>query len=165
MIDYQIVPISEDYIEGFCKAVDSVAREHKYLAFLEGPPIEMSRDFVHENLRDKWPHFVALIENTVVGWCDITSLHRPVYEHSGVLGIGVIAEYRGKGIGEALIRTAINQAKSRGLTRIELTVNENNSSAIALYKKLGFVIEGLKHKAVRIDGNYRNSICMALLFV
>ncbi len=163
-VDFQIAPISENDIAGFCAAVDSVSRERKYLAFLEGPPFEMSRDFVLENLREGWPHFVALHEGSVVGWCDITSLHRPVYAHSGVLGLGVIATYRGQGIGEALMHTALNKAKSRGLTRIELTVREENKPAIALYEKLGFVVEGIKRNAVWVDDKYENLICMALLF-
>jgi GNAT superfamily N-acetyltransferase len=104
MNTYKIDSIKEEYIEGFCVAVDSVARERKYLAFLEGPPIDMSRKFVEENIEGNWPHFVAVSDGKVVGWCDITSLHRPVYAHCGILGMGVIAEYRGKGIGEALMQ-------------------------------------------------------------
>lgn len=163
-MNYKIYPISEEYIQGFCAAVDSVARERKYLAFLEGPPIEMSRDFVRKNIRGKWPHFVALSEGAVIGWCDITSLDRPVYSHSGVLGMGVIKNYRGKGIGKELIQAALNQAKVKGLTRVELTVREQNRPAIALYEKFDFFKEGVKQKAVKIENDYENLICMAILF-
>src|SRR5580700_10267058 len=114
MQNYKIVPITEEHIESFRSAVGSVARERKYLAFLDAPPLEMSRAFVLENLQGNWPHFVAISAGKVVGWCDITSLHRPVFAHSGALGIGVLASYRGQGIGEALMRTALNQAKSIG---------------------------------------------------
>lgn len=143
MSDYQILPFIEEHIEGFRAAVDNVAREHKYLAFLEGPPLEMARSFVLENIQGNWPHFVALVEGKVVGWCDITSLHRHAFAHADSLGIGVLAPYRGQGIGVALIRAALNKAKEIGLTRIELTVRENNKRAIALYEKEGFLIEGL----------------------
>lgn len=165
MITYQIIPITENHIEEFATAVDSVAREGKYLAFLEGPPLEMSRDFVMENIRDNWPHFVAVSNNRVIGWCDITSLHRPVFAHSGSLGIGVLAGYRNQGIGEALIRTALEKAKDIGLTRVELTVRENNKPAIALYEKIGFIKEGFHKNAVRIGSKYENHISMAMLFV
>lgn len=164
MKNIHIVPITEAYIEGYCAALDSVARERQYLAFLEGPPIERARAFVLENLQGQWPHFIALTEGHVVGWCDISSLYRPVFAHSGVLGIGVLAAYRGQGIGEALMRSAIEQAKRIGLTRIELTVREKNRSAIALYEKLGFIVEGLHRNAVRVGKEYENDISMALLF-
>jgi RimJ/RimL family protein N-acetyltransferase len=59
---------------------------------------------------------------------------------------------------------SFNQAKAIGFTGIELTVREENKAAITLYQKFGFVIEGIKHKAVRMDGKYENVVCMALLF-
>ncbi|HEV2613961.1 MAG TPA: GNAT family N-acetyltransferase [Gammaproteobacteria bacterium] len=164
MLDYQIIPITEEHIEGFCAAVDSVSRERKYLTFLEGPPLEMSQVFVRENLRDHWPHFVAISHNKVVGWCDITTLNRPVFEHAGTLGIGVIASHRGQGIGKRLIEAALAAAKLKGLTRIELSVRENNKTAIAFYEKVGFVKEGLHRHAVKIGDVYENHISMALLF-
>jgi ribosomal protein S18 acetylase RimI-like enzyme len=164
MSNYQIIPITEQNIERFNAAVDSVARERKYLAFLEGPPLEMSSAFVLENLQGNWPHFVAMSEGKVVGWCDISSLHRPVFAHSGSLGIGILAPFRKQGIGEALMRTALEKAKAIGLTRVELTVREKNISAFALYKKIGFVTEGVHRNAVRIGTEYENLISMALLF-
>jgi RimJ/RimL family protein N-acetyltransferase len=42
-------------------------------------------------------------------------------------------------------------------------VREENRRAIALYEKVGFVVEGLKRKSTRIDGTYSNDLCMALL--
>jgi len=160
---FKIISITAEYIKQFNIAVDAVARERKYLAFLTGPSMDMSTAFVQENIKGNWPHVVAIAENKVVGWCDITSIHRDVAEHVGSLGIGVIEGYRGIGIGEELMHAALQLAKDRGLTRIELTVRENNTRAIELYKKLGFSAEGLHRNAIRIDGKYENYISMALL--
>jgi RimJ/RimL family protein N-acetyltransferase len=162
-MNYRVTPIEERYIEGFRAAVDSVARERVYLAFLEAPPLKATTEFVLENIRGGHPQFVALVDEIVVGWCDITSLHRPVFAHSGVLGMGLVAEYRAQGIGTALISAALERAKSIGLTRVELTVREHNKRAFALYEKMGFVVEGVKRNAVRVDGRYENLICMGLL--
>lgn len=164
MLNYHIIPITEEHIESFREALDSVAREHDYLAFLEGPPLEIVRSFVLENIQDNWPHFVALVDGNVVGWCDITSLHRHALAHSGSLGMGVTAPYRGQGIGTALMQAALDKAKATGLTRIELTVRENNKRAIALYRKKGFLIEGFHRNAIRIETRYENQISMALLY-
>ena len=161
---FTIVPISEQHIEGYCAAVDSVAREGKYLAFLEGPALEMSREFVLGNLREGHPHFVALIDGGVVGWCDIGSLHRPVFSHAGVLGMGVLASHRSQGIGKALIQAALEKARNIGLTRVELTVREENNRAKALYEKSGFIVEGIHRNAVKIGEKYENHLSMAVLF-
>lgn len=163
-MNFNIVPIEEKHIEGFWHAVDSVARERKYLAFLEGPPIHTTKSFIQNNINDGWPHFVALSEKKIIGWCDITSLDRPVFAHVGSLGMGVLAPYRGQGIGAALIKIALQAAKAKGLTRIELTVRENNKPAIALYEKFGFITEGIHKNAVCINGKYENHIFMALLY-
>jgi len=163
-MDYQIIPITLEHVKGFHAAVDSVARERKFLAFLEGPPLQMSYDFVKENIEGGWPQVVAISNNKVIGWCDISSLHRQSYAHCGELGIGVLKEFRGKGIGEALMRAALDKAKQKGLTRIELSVFDSNKGAMLLYHKLGFEVEGKKRKAVLIDGKYDDLICMALLF-
>ena len=160
---FNIVPIEEKHIEGFWYAVDSVSREHKYLTFLEGPPIHMSKDFVLNNLNNNWPHVVALEQGKVVGWCDITARDRPVFSHIGSLGMGVLSSHRGHGVGSALIQAVLERAQQKSLTRIELTVRENNKPAISLYKKIGFVEEGRHINAVCIDGEYENHISMALL--
>jgi ribosomal protein S18 acetylase RimI-like enzyme len=99
-----------------------------------------------------------------VGWCDVMMISdRPVHAHAGFITIGIVAEHRGKGVGKALIKSAIEAAKGRGLTRLELIVREENVAAVELYKKCGFEIEGLKRNANRVDGVYENAYVMGLL--
>ena len=163
MID-QIVPIAEEHIPGFRAAVDVVARETKYLAFLEAPPLEDVTRFVRDNMERGYPQFVVLSAGTVVGWCDvIPNRTRVIYSHCGSLGIGLLPEFRGKGIGRQLMQRAIEAAFVFGLTRIELAVRERNANAIALYNSLGFEVEGLHRNAVCIGGQYENLYSMALL--
>ncbi|KTC90575.1 GNAT family N-acetyltransferase [Fluoribacter dumoffii] len=163
-MQFTVLPIQEKHIDSFWNAVDSVARERKFLAFLEGPPIASTRSFVLDHIKNNWPQVVALHEEQVIGWCDISPLDRPVFAHVGSLGIGVLAPFRGQGVGEALLSMALQMAREKGLTRIELTVREHNTPAISLYKKYGFVKEGIHKNAVRIDNTYENHIFMALLF-
>jgi ribosomal protein S18 acetylase RimI-like enzyme len=77
--------------------------------------------------------------------------------------MGLLPQFRGRGIGTNLIRSVLAASRTVGLHRVELTVRENNESAIGLYKKVGFEIEGLQRNAVRIDGIYENIVCMAIL--
>jgi RimJ/RimL family protein N-acetyltransferase len=162
-MDLQIVPIAEAHIAGFRAAVDAVARERKYLAMLEAPPLDKTQAFVMENIRDRRPHMIALADNQVIGWCDISSLQRTVYAHAGVLGMGIIDGFREQGVGAALLRASLDRAREIGLTRVELTVREHNLRAKKLYEKFGFVVEGVKRRGVRVDGQYEDLICMGLL--
>jgi ribosomal protein S18 acetylase RimI-like enzyme len=79
------------------------------------------------------------------------------------LGIGVLKEYRGQGIGKALMGQTLEKAWTLGFTRIELTVRKANTQALEMYKKFGFCIEGVKRKGVRMDGVYEDLICMGFL--
>ena len=163
-LTYHIVPIAEAHIAGFRDAVDVVARESKYLAFLEAPPLEDVTRFVRNNIERGYPQFVVVSTGTVVGWCDVLpNRTRVIYSHCGTLGIGLLPAFRGKGIGRELMRRTIDAAFAVGLTRVELTVRETNANAIALYKRLGFEVEGLHQNAVCIEGQYENLYSMALL--
>lgn len=88
MISFGILPISEKYIEQYRQAVGSVARERMYLAFLDTPSLESSNEFVISNIKNNMPHFIAISDNKVVGWCDIVASDRPVLKHLGTLGMG-----------------------------------------------------------------------------
>ena len=62
-----------------------------------------------------------------------------------------------------MLETTLKAAFDRGLTRIELTVSESNINAIALYRRFGFLVEGLHRNAICVDGRYSNLLSMALL--
>jgi ribosomal protein S18 acetylase RimI-like enzyme len=160
----EIVPITQGHIEGFHKTLDIVARERRYLAFLEAPPLEATRAFNLDMIEQGFPQLVVLSAGEVVGWCDVTPKPRPIYAHSGVLGMGLLPQFRRQGIGKRLILQALAAARAFGLQRVELTVRENNANAIALYKKVGFEIEGVQRNAILLDGTYENLILMAVLF-
>ena len=165
-MEFAIVPIAPEHIPGFHAAVDAVAREKRFLAFLEAPPLEETTKFVLNNIEQKNPQFVVLSDGDVVGWCDVLrNTKRVIFSHCGTLGIGLLPGFRGRGIGRQLMQTTIDAAWQCGITRIELTVREHNTNAIALYKSFGFEIEGLQRNAVRIDSQYQNVYAMALLKV
>lgn len=158
-----IVPIAEEHIDGFRAAVGSVARERRYLAVLEPFPEADVRNFVRDNIAARVPHFVAIADGKVVGWCDIALKPRPLLRHCGVLGLGVISDYRGRGIGRALMAATLQAAKERGISRIELTVRVDNERAKRLYESFGFMTEGLCRRHMLVDGEYKDSWLMALL--
>jgi RimJ/RimL family protein N-acetyltransferase len=157
----EIVPIERRHIAGFREVLDGVARERRYLAFLEAPPPARTRRFVLENLRSGAPAFVAVDEGRVVGWCDIIRKSQATTTHSGVLGMGVAASHRGRGVGGRLLAATVETALARGLTRIELTVRADNAAAIALYRRSGFETEGLLRRYLLVDGEYYDALLMA----
>src|SRR5919198_501367 len=106
-----VVPMAEQHIGGFRQAVDSVARERKYLAMIEAPPHHQVRKFVLESMAAGAPQFVALADDRVIGWCDVFPKPHGTLKHSGTLGMGLIEPYRGRGIGAELMRATLRAAK------------------------------------------------------
>ena len=64
LVSPAIVPMAETHIESFHRALDTVARERKYLAFLEAPPLPRTRDFVLGMIEKRNPQFVAVLFRT-----------------------------------------------------------------------------------------------------
>jgi ribosomal protein S18 acetylase RimI-like enzyme len=58
-----------------------------------------------------------------------------------VYDIQVLPQFRGKGVGEVMIRHALKLSKEKGYYQTGLMVNEKNGIALALYEKLGFRTE------------------------
>jgi ribosomal-protein-alanine N-acetyltransferase len=91
---------------------------------------------------------VAEMNGTVVGYImtrvdrgfDYYSSHRAFAEKGHVISIAVLPHARRRGIGEGLLRRAIEAVKRRGVKEVYLEVRVSNSPAINLYHKLGFKI-------------------------
>ena len=133
----------------------AVAEEHDGIA--TEPPVDVDARAASWGLEGT---FVAVAGDEVVG-----SIHIGVSPHGfGEIGMCVAREWRGRGVGSALLAAAIEWARERGLHKLSLGVFAHNSGAIALYRKLGFVDEGRRVKHYRRQsGELWDSIEMGLL--
>lgn len=144
--------------------MDRVARERKYLGFTRAAPIEETRKSLVEDMERGVIRLIAVDDSKIVGWCHIRPDRWEGFTHAGWLGMGVLKEYRGQGIGSALLHRSLGEARNRGLERVELSVFASNITAIRLYEKFKFEVEGRKKKARKLDGSYDDIIVMALIF-
>lgn len=159
----ELIDKSLDYAESYNMAVTSVCKEGKYLSSSEGFPLESSIGFVKFNIEANNTQLFAIKKKIVVGWCDITPKGSDYFKHVGVMGMGVISEYRGQGIGYRLLVKALEEAKNRGLEKVELEVFASNHRAISLYENLGFSREGIRVKGKKVNGIYEDIILMGKL--
>jgi putative acetyltransferase len=158
-----IAPLREEHFAELRSVLDAVAREGRYLAFLRAPPIDEAFAFYRGILDRDSPHFVALASDRVVGFCDVLPTHGEARAHIGILGIGLLPEFRGCGNGASLMTAAIDRAWEKGLARIELTVRSDNIRAKRLYERFGFLTEGTNRRAFCVGGQYFDSFSMGLL--
>ena len=83
------------------------------------------------------------------------------YRHRAGMGISVLKEAWGGGLGSFLMQLAVAQAKANGFEQLELGVYSDNARAIHLYEKFGFERCGTMPHAFKLkDGTYRDEIMM-----
>lgn len=156
-----IVPAMPAHVERFHATLDLVAREGLYLASTEAKPVQELRAFVLVSIEKRNPIFFAMDGHSLVGWCDITRSSNRTDAHSGNLGMGVLPDHRGQGIGTRLIEAALAAAKAENIPRVELTVYTSNIAAIGLYRKTGFAEEGRMRSFALLKGQFVDALNMA----
>jgi ribosomal protein S18 acetylase RimI-like enzyme len=158
-----ITPITDSDVDSFRECLDAVAREGIYLALLEAPPLEGVRAFVRQNIANRVPQVVAKEHGRVVGWCDISPSWHHTLRHCGALGMGLLPQYRGLGLGRRLLEECLAIARAAGITRVTLEARVDNQRALHLYERAGFQHEGVRRHGMRVDGRYIDTVAMALL--
>lgn len=83
--------------------------------------------------------------------------------HATTIALGVARQHWGKGIASALLKHAHAWSQGSGVVRVELTVHTTNLRAIELYLRHGFVVEGVRRKSLRVDGDWADEYLMALV--
>lgn len=108
--------------------------------------------------------FVAELNGQMVGELTLFVEQRPRTRHVISFGISVDPAFGGRGVGETLIRTALDYAYNwLGIVRVELEVFHDNHRARRLYERLGFQQEGVKRQACLREGQYHDIVMMAKL--
>jgi RimJ/RimL family protein N-acetyltransferase len=133
-------PAEETDRRAIAELLAAVAEERDGVA--AEPPVNV------EALAERWRiegTFVAVADGRIVGEIGI----EPSFMGFGELGMFVAREWRGRGVGTALVAAGIEWARERGLHKLALGVFPHNEAAIALYRKFGFVEEGRLVKHVR----------------
>ncbi len=67
-----------------------------------------------------------------------------VGDEADILDIAVTEEFRGRGIGTALVEELLTGGRALGIRAFTLEVRVSNRAALHVYEKLGFAREGLR---------------------
>lgn len=127
---------------------------HSQTDFLTTYPDENRFDAEYESkfLKDKLEsenevELVAEVNNTIVGTAGINAVGTKCkVKHRATFGISIDKKYWGLGIGSALTNACIECARNAGYAQLELNVVSDNTRAVSMYKKAGFVEYGRNPK-------------------
>lgn len=138
-------------------------------ADLPGGPDEFR---LGEDVQRRWlsrasgdSRLLALVAETGPVVCGQLDFSRSEYRrlmHHGTLGMGVHSQWRGQGIGSALLFAFLNWATARDdLERVFLEVSANNETAARLCRSMGFEEVGRRPHFFKLgEGRYADEVLM-----
>ncbi len=151
--------------DAFLDYLDEVAGESDNLTFGRGEKELFTNEDAYMETIATSPNslfLLAIIDGSIVGGLNFCSDSRPKLSRSGEFGIRVRKAWWGKGIGAALLQVLVDWAPSADIGKINLQVRVDNIRAIALYRRFGFLDEGVIRHQIAIDGMYHDLLWMGL---
>ena len=116
-----------------------------------------------ENCREPSALLVGVLDGRIVSIGHISTLTRQRVAHLGEVGISVLKEFWGIGVGTCMMNEIIKFSKESGVIEVlHLGAKAENTRAIELYKKTGFREIGRFPGFFKIDGKYYDEIKMNL---
>ena len=156
MAEFAVRPARPSDTRAMAELFAAVAAERDGIA--TEPPVDIGQRTVQ---------FADSVASSVIAVADgqvIGMLHVDASRHGfGEIGMLVDRDWRGRGVGSALIQAATGLARQQGLHKLSLEVFAGNTAAIALYRKCGFLEEGRRAKQYRrASGELWDTIIMGL---
>jgi len=159
--------IKEGDAEEFLSLCRKVDAETLFMMFEPGErptTIEEQRSEIGEILlRDNQTIFVAENDGQLIGYLAAYGGKYKRNRQTAYIITGILQGFTSQGIGTRLFEEMERWAKRKDIHRLELNVMVHNEAALALYRKMGFEIEGKKKHSLLINNTYADEYWMAKL--
>jgi L-amino acid N-acyltransferase YncA len=111
-------------------------------------------NWFNEHTPDKYPIFVAVIENQVVGWISLSPYRkgRAALRYTAEVSYYLHTDFQGRKIGSRLLEFAINECPKYQIKTLFSIILEHNIVSIKLMKKFGFEQWGHMPNVADFDG-------------
>lgn len=104
---------------------------------------------------------IATVAGVLAGNLSLERDTHPNSSHVAWVGIAVGRQWRGLGVGGALLEQAVDWAASAGLRKLSLGVFPENARALAFYERHRFSSEGTRRAQYLRAGLYHDEVLMA----
>ena len=164
-------------IDGLSRVVRSVAEEGSYIeAETVADVIDHERVVTRHNQVRSRLFFVATVgedggsgadagadaDGEIVGWVHLDMPEAEKLAHTAVLTVGIDPDYRGHGVGSALLQRGMDWARERGFEKLYNSIPSTNEGAIEFLEAHGWVTEAVRHDHYRVDDEYADEVMMAV---
>lgn len=153
----ELISVLKEYIE-----------DSEYIPYTKGefnPTIEFEKEWI-QTLNDQKNSLLLLATHNgkIIGNISVNGSQRNMAAHTACIGIGLLREWRNRGVGSVLFNSVIEWAKKNSLLEILwLETYATNKEGMALYKKYGFIQDGIQKNFIKISENeYADNLLMSL---
>lgn len=133
---------------------------------LDLPTLDAVNDRIDKIGLGKFYSLVAIDPetNAVIGNASFTIGTRKKLSHIAELGMGVLPDWQGCGLGSLMLdRAVLDMHDFEDIYKLELTVMKGNDRAQRMYERAGFLYEGCKLNAIQQpDGSFADEIIMGM---
>lgn len=104
---------------------------------------------------------VAIENNAVAGWAALSPVSsRCVYAGVAEVGIYIGRDYRGRGIGDLLLKELIKSSEANGIWTLQSGIFPENTASLVLHEKNGFRILGRREKIGKMNNKWRDTVLL-----
>ncbi len=159
---FRIRTARQSDLSGLVGIIRQVAESGSYIeAETVADLIDYEEILLRNNSAESRMFFVATVEDQVVGWVHLDLPETEKLSHTAKLTLGVLEEYRGRGIGETLLEKGTSWARLNDFEKLYNSVPATNDEARSFLEAHGWHVEATRDDHYRIDGDYVDEVMMA----
>jgi RimJ/RimL family protein N-acetyltransferase len=171
-VEVVLRPISERDLEKLLDFINTLFTDKQqgrgsqvFIGFEQGVTLEEEADWLASRMtqieKGDLVGVVAEASGRIVANGNVERGHYLETRHHGELGLTVISDHRGMGIGREMVKVLVEQAKKMGLKNLEVEFLSTNQAAVHTYQNAGFREVGRIPGKVYRSGKLIDSVIMA----
>jgi L-amino acid N-acyltransferase YncA len=104
---------------------------------------------------------IADCEGGIAGWAALSAVsQRKVYAGVAEVSVYVGENFRGQGVGRALLQALIEQSEKNGVWTLQASIFPENQSSLALHFACGFRVLGVRERIGKLYGIWRDTVLL-----
>lgn len=104
---------------------------------------------------------IATDNNIIAGWAALSPVSsRCVYAGVAEVGIYIGEGYRGKGVGDLLLKALIKSSEANEIWTLQAGIFPENAASVRLHEKNGFRMVGRREKIGKMKDVWRDTVLM-----
>lgn len=160
---YAIRPAHQADLSGLVGVIRQVAKDGAYIeAETVADIIDHEEILLRNNDVRSRMFFVATVDDEVIGWVHLDLPETEKLKHTAVLTVGVLDEYRDRGLGAALLSRGVEWARDRDYEKLYNSAPSTNEDAIGFLEAHGWKTEATRKNHYKINDHYVDEVMMAV---